>query len=148
MHETKVEVLTLQTLWSKDALETQDMAAATSAHAACVTPPQATSSPSPPISAQATMDGVAAFCATHSPQLTPLSAGIIVCCERSDGKTKEYCWQGQGLLGKACVGPRPITRAFLGTPGLFFKDAVWDLLCASHTHSELAGQRCQWGGGH
>lgn len=71
-------------------------------------PPQATFSPSPPISAQATMDGVAAFCATHSPQLTPLSAGIIVCCERSEGKTKECCWQGQELLGKAWgLGPSP-----------------------------------------
>lgn len=43
------------------------------------------------------------------------------------------------------MGPGPITRASLGGPGLSFKDAVWDLLCASHTHSELAGQRFRVG---
>lgn len=44
--------------------------------------------PFPPIPAQATVDGVTAFCATRSPQLTLLSPGVIVGHELSDGETK------------------------------------------------------------
>lgn len=74
-----------------------------------VSPPQASSSPSPPTSARASMDGVAAFCATHSPQLTPLSLSIIVCREPSEGKTKECGRQGQELPCKAWgLGPSPV----------------------------------------
>lgn len=43
------------------------------------------------------------------PRLTPLSPGIIVCCELSEGETKEYCPQGQALLCEARgLGPSPL----------------------------------------
>lgn len=76
-------------LSSESALETQDTAAVTSAHAVLCHPLRSPPPPFPPISARARMDGVAAFCATHSPQLIPLSLDIIVCREPSEGKTKE-----------------------------------------------------------
>lgn len=96
------------------------MPAVTSAHAALCHSPQASSSPSPPIWAQATMDGVAAFCATQSPQLTPLSPGIIVCRELSEGETKECCRQGQEPLCKA-GGPGPSPVHPLEPQGSFLK---------------------------
>lgn len=134
MHGRTVAGLILCTLLSKDALETQDLAAVTSAHAAMCHSPQASTSPSPPISAQATMDRAAAFCATHSPQLTPLSLGTIVCLSFLKGRQRSVADKAKSCY--VSVGPGPITRASLGASGLFFKDTVWDLLCASHTHSE------------
>lgn len=123
MHERRVEELILCTLLSKDALWTQDLAAVTSAHAALCHSPQA-SSPSLPISAQARMDRMAAFCATHSPQLTPLSLGTIVCLsflkgrQRSVADEAKSCyvkrgawarhpcipWSPRALLQRHCLG--------------------------------------------
>lgn len=70
----------------------------------------------------------------HSPQLTPLSLGTIVCLSFLKGRQRSVADKAKSCY--VSVGPGPITRASLGASGLFFKDTVWDLLCASHTHSE------------
>lgn len=109
----RVAGLILCTLLSKDALETQDLAAVTPAHAAMCHSPQASSSPqdspspSPPISAQATMDRAAAFCAAHRPQLTPLSLGTIVCLSFLKGRQRSVADKAKSCC--VSVGPGPIT---------------------------------------